>query len=389
MAGNGVPVSPSTLKWARESAGLTVDEAAKLTAESAETIEAWEKGLLRPRLTAARHLAQVYRRPMAAFMLSQTPAEPPAPADFRKGVEAGRLSRDVRVAIRRAQRLQAIASDVFEALDMVPVLTSGSRTSAREPRQLASELRPMFDVSLLQQFSWANDYDALRAWRAAAGRLGVVVLQESLPPEEVRGFSLATTGPPVVVINASDAVRGRVFTLFHEISHIATGSSGVCLPEPQLVRPEGSLREESLCNSFAGVFLVPADALSAELQRLGIHARDLGSDLGLLRALGNRFRVSAQVIWYRLHETGAISDETFQSLWPDLRAAGRPARRASEKPPMITAARRKVSEMGGTLLVPLFEALDRGMLGPADLADWLDVRVGALPAVEKLLREPG
>jgi Zn-dependent peptidase ImmA (M78 family) len=81
-----------------------------------------------------------------------------------------------------------------------------------------------------------------------------------IEPEEMRGFSIGESPMPAVVVNRADASAARVFTLLHELTHIALHTAGLCnLSElgPQSV---DARRLETYCNHVAGAVLVPSQA---------------------------------------------------------------------------------------------------------------------------------
>jgi Zn-dependent peptidase ImmA (M78 family) len=114
---------------------------------------------------------------------------------------------------------------------------------------------------LKQQQSWADDYEAFRSWRQAIEGLGVLTFQASrVEVEEMRGVSIFYDLFSVVLLNAADAVRGRIFTLAHELAHLllrtaATKDSSATLADPDVAH-------EVWCNEFAGCLLVPAGSVS-------------------------------------------------------------------------------------------------------------------------------
>ena len=60
-------------------------------------------------------------------------------------------------------------------------------------------------------------------------RVGVLVFQTGgVSLDEMRGFSISAEPFPVIVVNAKDSPRGRVFTLIHEFAHILTNRGGLC-----------------------------------------------------------------------------------------------------------------------------------------------------------------
>ena len=113
-----VKINPTVLKWARESAGWTIDGiAGKLRAE-VTLVRAWETGKAQPSLTNLERLAVYFKRPLAALLLPSPPPEPPLPIDFRQLPRNEQtLSRETRFAIRRARRLRKIALDLIQDID--------------------------------------------------------------------------------------------------------------------------------------------------------------------------------------------------------------------------------------------------------------------------------
>jgi len=77
-------VKPELLRWARESAGYSVTEAArKLSKLAPERLEQWESGEDQPTIAQLRHMARVYRRPLSVFYLPEVPMFP-VMHDFRR-----------------------------------------------------------------------------------------------------------------------------------------------------------------------------------------------------------------------------------------------------------------------------------------------------------------
>ena len=95
-----IPINPNILVWARQSAGLTIDDAAEklglsTTAKSsaAEKLAALESGQTQPTRSQLNSFANVYKRPLLNFYLSEPPRKGDRGQDFRQTPEA-RGSRD-------------------------------------------------------------------------------------------------------------------------------------------------------------------------------------------------------------------------------------------------------------------------------------------------------
>ena len=90
MAIRAQNINPSILTWARETAGLSVDEAADRLglsssekATGAEKLEAFETGEAKPTRNQLLKLASVYRRPLTTFYRNAPPRKADRGEDFR------------------------------------------------------------------------------------------------------------------------------------------------------------------------------------------------------------------------------------------------------------------------------------------------------------------
>jgi Zn-dependent peptidase ImmA (M78 family) len=106
----------------------------------------------------------------------------------------------------------------------------------------------------------------------------------------------------VIVLNADHAGERQRFTLAHELGHMLLQ----CASDP-----------EPVCNRFAGAFLVPAEALRAEL---GVHRTSISMrELFSLKAL---FGVSVQALVYRAADLGIFNPRLKKSLFIQFGKAG-------------------------------------------------------------------
>lgn len=365
MAGNNFPVdvNPAVLRWARDSSGYSVEEAAGRVGDP-QSLEAWEAGKVRPTWKVLQRLAKLYRRPVAALLLAEPPAEPPLLPDFRRLPDAQRrLSPKTRFAIRTARWLAASAAKLERELDLYAPFGGIQARTSDSPEQLAEQCRRSLGISLDEQSQWQRSGEAFRHWRAAVEAQNVFVFQASMPIEEVRGFSLFEEGKAAITLNQSDAVNARIFTLFHEYCHLLLSKPGICLPE------EGSLTDaqktETFCNRFAAALLIPRDDVAMRLD----------SDIPLERkvaALAARYRVSRAVVLGRIRNMGAISEQTHITAMAQL---GRKAP-APRKPGGggRAAAARVLDERGRGFVSLVVDALDRELITANDASAYLGIK---------------
>jgi Zn-dependent peptidase ImmA (M78 family)/DNA-binding XRE family transcriptional regulator len=379
-----VKVNPLVLTWARESAGLSLDDVARRLNTSGDTVAAWETGRKSPTFHALEVLASFLKRPLAALFLPDPPQDKPLPHDFRllPGAERVPLSSKSRLVLRRAQRLQKLARELLTemGLEVAPATATAKLTS--NPEEVANAERGRLGISVEQQRQWKNSHEALRGWRRAIEDESVLVFQFSMPVKECRGFSLTELDPPVVVLNAADSVNARIFTLAHEYAHILLRKGGLCLfEEGQIGRDDPPV--ERFCNRFAGALLVPLDAILLDLR--GLPVADYGALAdGDLAALAEHFHVSKYVIWRRMSTAQLVSPDAYWSRlssWPQEAPAVLKKRKGGP-----SAARKCIQQRGRRFASIVFEAKHRDVITYRDVTDYLAVGPRHLGRLESLLR---
>jgi len=315
-------VNPELLEWARTACALDVQTAADKIGVKSEKLAAWEGGTAAPTIAQLRKLANVYRRAVSFFFLNERPPAATTPTDFRRlEVRSAEQSPpELLNSIRDAQAKRESALEIYGDMEAEPpkfdlsLLSSGSG-----PEACAGSLLAQLGVTLADRARWTNDYMALRAWKAAAESHGVLVMQVSrISLDEMRGCSLALFPLPVILLNSSDSVLGRVFTLLHELTHLARNESALCDTEESSRRGDVEVTE-SFCNHVAGAILVPPDALFAEPNVAAANRRTEWAD-GYLKQLRNRYRASPEAILRRLLILGKTSREFYQKKREQFRS---------------------------------------------------------------------
>jgi Zn-dependent peptidase ImmA (M78 family)/DNA-binding XRE family transcriptional regulator len=378
-----VDVRPSVMRWLRESAGLGVEDVARRLGTSEAAVQAWESGERQPTLRTLEELSVYLKRPLAAFLLPQPSSEPPLPTDFRSLPDKKKLpmGRATRLAIREARRMQALANDLTAQLRSLPKAGIGKITVQADPEAAAEAERKRLGTELDEQIGWPSAHTAFSRWRRGIEQLNVLVFQLPMPVEEARGFSLTDSGLPGIVVNSSDTITARIFTLFHEYAHLLLDAAGVCLPR-ESAEDHGQI--EKFCNHFSGALLVPKPALLANGRAKQIARATSVADTEL-EHLAAWFKVSKQVVWRRLQVCGLISTARYQAK---LRSWEQQARVPRKKPSFgVSPARRCVGQKGRLFTSVVLEAKERDLITYSDVADYLSVRVKHLDRVQGLLRE--
>ncbi len=382
MAKRAALINPEVLRWARESSGLSVDDAAKKATVKPEKLTAWEAGDDRPSIPQLRKLARVYRRPIALFYLSKPPRMFKPMHDYRRlpGIVADHETYALRMEMRYARERREIALELLRDLAIEPPGFTFAASLNHDPEKTGAELRAFLDIDLGDQFSRRAPYDSLNHWRAALESHGVLVFQTSrVDLDEMRGFSIADRPLPVVVANGGDSPNARVFSMLHELTHVALRSGGVCDMQERATRPPEEDRVEVFCNHVAGAVLVPREALLAEKQVRGANAAGWSNEG--LKQLAGRYGVSREVILRRLLILGRTTEPFYRRKRAEYAEEWRRHRDEQEgfAPPDVLA----LGRVGRLFAQLVLESYHQERITSSNVADYLDVKLRHLASIER------
>jgi Zn-dependent peptidase ImmA (M78 family) len=171
----------------------------------------------------------------------------------------------------------------------------------------AAQLRDALGFGLARRVDFRTWSEALDGLRERAEEAGVLIMingvvgsdtHRKLNPKEFRGFALADDRAPVIFVNGADTKAAQIFTLAHELAHIALGGSA--LSRPDLANLDLGTGVEAWCNRVAAELLVPLASISEEYED--------GSDFTEeLDRLAKFYKVSTLVVLRRIFDAGRLS----------------------------------------------------------------------------------
>jgi transcriptional regulator with XRE-family HTH domain len=237
-------INPEILAWARETARLSLEDAAariglisteKQTAD--EKLQELEAGDKYPTRTQLLKIASVYRRPLTAFYMKQPPRIGERGEDFRTlpasvsprdNALLDSILRDMRA---RQEMVRGLIEDEDEA---TPLDFVGSASLRDGVPRVVDSIASTLQFEPIKRRKGSPD-DFFRELRTRTEATGIFVLlvgdlgsYHSAVDEKVfRGFAIADPIAPFVIINDQDAKSAQSFTLLHELAHIWLGESGV------------------------------------------------------------------------------------------------------------------------------------------------------------------
>ena len=320
MVTRATSANPTILRWARERAGLSIEDAAHAVNRPAESVRAWEEGQAAPTYRQLADLAhRVYKRPIAVFFFPEPPQEARITSQFRtlpqSEIEA--MEPDTLYALRDARAMQLAIPELLGNIDSRVVRTAGELRAmpGEDPAELATRIRATFEITVEKQRSWRNAESALKEWRRAVESFGVFVFKRAFDQDTVSGFCLDDEQYPVVMLNNSTAHTRQIFTLFHELGHLAYRVSGVTTRDQAglgSLAPDAQAIEKA-CNRFAADFLVPWDSERWE----SVPSSDLESEIA---TIARSLHVSREVVLRRLVDAGRVSADRYAAIvegWRD------------------------------------------------------------------------
>ena len=312
-------ITPEVLKWARERRiRLSIEYAAEKLNVKPARLEAWEAGAEKPTFAQLKRIAKLYKTHLSIFYLSEPPTDFRPLADHRRFLEPFTIDADqvyrLNANIIEAYERRETLIGFYELLEESAPQVTLELNETDAPERAAEKIREFlqFNTSLLQQCN--DDRSALKFWRQIVEARGILVCQTSvnshlsLELETVRGLCIAQKPLPVIVVNPKDSPYGRIFTIIHELVHIALGKS---IMQNTGFRGHPDLNPtEVFCNQVAAEVLVPADELSERVNRHTIETD--------LPQISKHFRVSPEVIMRRLLTLRYISLKDYQAYRNDL-----------------------------------------------------------------------
>lgn len=387
MATDLAPITPSVLKWARLSIGVSPEYAAQRAAVTVERLTSWEAGAAEPTVAKLRQLAKLYQRPLSVFFLPEPPVDFDALRDFRRlpGRPDPAWSRPLHKVYRRAVLQQEVTAELREDEESQFRTTVPALDLSLDPEEAGAQARAALAVPLHEQFGWQRPEEAFSGWLEAVEGLGALVLRTSdVALEEMRGFSIGSGSVPIIVINALDSPRGQVFTLAHEFAHLALREGGLCdLLEPT---DDAARSIEVWCNAVAGAMLLPLASFLSDPKVAPPGHR--WWDDAVLSQLSDRYAVSREAVLRRLVTLNRATwdfylqrRDEYLAAYAQHRDEQRARRRSSGGGP--PPYRMAVRDQGKPYVRIVLDAYHRDAISASSLSSLLGLKLKHVAALER------
>jgi Zn-dependent peptidase ImmA (M78 family) len=360
-------IRPEVLTWARETAGLSLEDAASAIGLKAARGETGPERLAKiegtgdPPRPLLLKMAKAYRRPLLVFYLSRPPKTGDRGQDFRTLPGKDRNNPELDALIRDIKSRQGLVRSILEDEEAGQSAFVGSATMDLPVGVLARRIVENLGFSLDAFRAEKTGGAAFAYLREQIEGAGVFVLllgdlgsyHTAIPLEIFRGFAVADPLAPMIVINNQDAKAAWSFTALHEVVHLWLGSTGVS-------GADVSAQIEQYCNDVAGEILLPVAELNSFPK-----AMTFQEAVATISEFAEARRVSRSMVAYKLLRAGKIArpmwtelTEHFRKEWLVLKQRQAEKQKAAEGGPSYYIVKRH--RVGDALLGLMRRALDEG-----------------------------
>lgn len=310
-------INPAILSWARESAGMDIESAARAIglsgAQAGVRLAEMEAGEREPTRNQLLKMSEKYRRPLLTFYLAAPPAASRKTSDFRTLPQRDPAGEGlVDALVRDVRARQSLVRDALEEADEAETLAfvgSVRREDGFQALALAMTTVLGFDRNTYRA---ARTYDdAFKQLRDAVEKLGVYVIlmgnlghhTSNISPSFFRGLALADPVAPFIVINETDSRSAWSFTLLHELGHIFLGETGISGYESEQAI-------ERLCDSAAAAVLLDKE----ELFLIDVAGQETVALAGLIAKFASERKVSRKMVAYNLLRADLVTWAVYEDL---------------------------------------------------------------------------
>lgn len=310
-------LNPSVLEWAVLRSGLTDDQITKAFPKYPN----WLDGSWKPTVRQLRDFAGKMHVSVSELFASDLPNYALQITDFRTvgDMPAQDPSPELFDTIDAMLGRQDWMRGYFLHEGFAPVDFVGSHMDAPltdEMREkIVEDMRALLKLDDDWSASCRGVADALKVLKDSIEAVGISVVingvvndntHRVLDVSEFRGFALSDRIAPIVFINGRDAKSAQIFTLIHELCHLAFFQTGVSNAADD---EESDIVMERFCNAVAADFLVPTRLLMVRWEECSSCA------FAKVQAIARACKVSFAVVARKARDMGLITESDYFSLY--------------------------------------------------------------------------
>ena len=238
-----------------------------LTEQIANYLRDWYAGEKQPTFNQVEKVSKATGIPFGYFFLSAPPVEDLSLIEYRTidSLELVNPSRNLidtihDMSLRQEWMRNHLISQGESPLDYVGKFKNGSA------KNVTNEVRAILNLSEDWFLDSKNTPRSFNRIRHAISNAGTMVMMNGvvgsnthrpLSVDEFRAFTLVDEYSPLIFINNSDSINGKLFSLLHEFSHVLIGENSLFNVKYSGGTEVNNL--ETTCNAVAAEVLVPQE----------------------------------------------------------------------------------------------------------------------------------
>jgi len=372
-------VNGQIIRWARERYNMTPEAAAVAIGIDSVRYVKWENGEDFPTYAKLKVISDVFNKPSAIFFFPEPPNIPPATGDLRTlSMEViDRFSKQIIVQFEKARAYQSYLNELYQ--DSYCMLQNREQFP-KNLEQLASHIRKLIAFPVSAQKERKSDKVVFEIFRQKLYNQGIYVFKDAFKDNSVSGLCINDNNYPVIILNNAMSFSRQSFTLFHELYHLISNTSGAEIIRDDyytLLDSEQSVCEKA-CDEFANEFLVPINDFKLEISNKKL-------DEVLIAHLASLYSVSKEAIMYKLYKMGLITSKDYNKLKEIF--YGDAIRVDNQKKSANSSGGNyyytKISYLGNNYTGTVFQQYFSGKIDSYHASEMLNSKVDHLPQLEK------
>ena len=255
-----------------------------------------------------KKISDVFRKPSAIFFFPEPPRLPPLKGDLRTLPDeiVNSFSKNVIIQFEKAKVYQLSLQELYDNKESIIAERSNF---PKDIDQLCNYFRMKLEFPVSAQKTRHNPKVVFEIFRDKFYDLGIYVFKDAFKDNRISGICLNDNHYPVIVINNSMSFARQIFTLFHELYHLISDTSGaeIIRDDYYYALNDQQTNIERACDTFANAFLVPMDDFKLELKKKSV-------DENRIEELSTLYSVSKEAIMYKLYTMGIMTSAEYNEL---------------------------------------------------------------------------
>lgn len=369
-------VNGEMIRWAREYYNMTQERASSAIGVSIEQYKKWELGQEYPTYAKLKKISAVFRKPSAIFFLPSPPRIPVSKGELRTlpNTVVSKFSKNIIIQFEKAKAYQLNLKDLYGEKKSI---IAQRNQFPNDQNSLCIFLRQKIGITLSEQKAERNSSTLFEKFRKKLYELGIYVFKDAFKDESISGISLNDDDYPVIIINNTMSFARQIFTLFHEIFHLISDTSGVEIIRDDYYIELNAQQEkiERACDSFANAFLVPIDDFVREI------GNNTADEMQIER-LATLYSVSKEAIMYKLYMMKKITSSEY-NRWKEF-FYGDAIRKGKKGESGGNHYNTKLSYLGYTYTGDVLERYSAGIIDEVRAGEMLQSKIDNLPIIENI-----